>query len=140
MAGKLAFVATVIAYLRPFLAAFWRLSWGDARGAAGPGPPASERPGSCDAHAARGGGGRRPRDLVHTKRAVPSLLWVRAFLKGGAPLLQSLFPCSGEPPPDYRIQVDASPWGMGGVLLCARSGRVLGFFAVGITSGNCTAL
>ena len=141
LAGKLAFVATVIVYIRPFLNVFWKL--GDSRGApsgSSSGLPASEGPGSGGPSAARDGGSRLPWALVHTRRARPSLLWVRAFLRGDAPLLQRFLPCLGEPPPTHKIQVDASPWGMGGILLCLSSGRILSYFAVGVDNDDCEAL
>jgi hypothetical protein len=99
LAGVLAWVATIVPHVKPFLAGFWAAVSRDL--------------------------GNRP---VPTKHLKISAGWLDAFLRGqqgGVTVTHRWDPSS--PQARVRICTDASPYGMGGVLL--QDGRPIRYFA-----------
>ena len=106
-AGRSSFFAGLVPHLRPFLSGLW---------AALAEPPSSKGP--VAPGAMRGGS----QFCVWTKQVEHSLRWVLAFLEGvaGAPLRRSVYLAewlAARGTPRFRPAVDASPWGIGGILL-----------------------
>ena len=93
LAGRLSYFAGLVPRLRPFVRPLW---------AAATSPPA---------------GSSLPAGLVHTKRYVHSMAWIRAFLCGTrGPLSRSFGLHDDRRPLAWSITTDASPWGFGAVL------------------------
>ena len=113
--GKVSFVAGLVVVLRPFLAGLWApLGKDQSRGRA-----------SFDEGGTEGAGGplkrRLPDGLVHVRRIRHTLRWLRAFLLGECGALERKFPRQPPAGPRVRIAVDASPWGIGAVLIVGGS-------------------
>ena len=103
-AGSLSFVAGLVPMLRPFLAPLWAALSSE-----------TTDEGSSDTSLRRRS--RTAGKLVHTKRIANSLCWILALLKGEENYnLRRTF-VAFPPPEVYELVTDASPWGMGGVLL-----------------------
>ena len=121
-AGKTSFFAGLVPHLRPFLAGLWAAL------------KQSER---------RIGRDGQVQFAVWTKQVDHSLRWIAAFLEGvaGAPLRRDVFladwlgMCGI---PRFRVAVDASPWGIGGILL--DGSKVAAYFEDGITEEDVTRL
>ena len=107
LAGKANHVATLVWTWRPFLQALWASIHAPCPGA--------------------------PAGCIWTVQVRSSLLWLKAFLSRQAGTLTRTFIC--RPVHLKRIEigisVDASPWGLGGIL--TRGPRVMEWFAVGIS-------
>ena len=109
--GKVSFVAGLVVVLRPFLAGLWApLGKDQTRGGA-----------SFDEGGTAGAGGllkrRLPDDLIHVRRIRHTLRWLRAFLLGECGALERKFPHRLPAGPVARLAMDASPWGIGAVLI-----------------------
>ena len=79
--------------------------------------------------------GRRSHSLVHTKRVKLALEWTVSLwssLSRGASRAVPLRPLPGV----WTIVTDASPWGLGGVLLDRASGEPLEFFSSALTEAD----
>ena len=73
-----------------------------------------------------------PRGRVGVRRILPSLLWLRAFLRrsrGG--LVRVYHPNDSYAPLSLIMELDASPWGYGGVLYLA--GKATSWFAEAVS-------
>ena len=114
LVGSLAFIAGFVIQLRAFLAPLWcltgrRLDDGKAKS-------------------------RKFRhQLIHTKRCAWALKWISAFLlceltKDGSELVRILRP---RQPSEFSFATDASPWGMGGILL--QGNCIISYFATPIS-------
>jgi hypothetical protein len=111
--GKMNFLAGLVIYIRAFLRPCWAAL--------------SSSPKSADPK-------RQKRDrehLIHVTRFSSALRWQKAFLKGqrGA-LTRRYYPASLRP--TVTFAVDASPWGIGGVLFDAQA-RPISYFADTLT-------
>ena len=120
-AGRTSFFAGLIPLFRPFLSGIWA-ALSEPTSQEGLAPPGAMHAGSdfC----------------VWTKQIQHSLLWVRAFLRGcaGAPPRRSLFLAqrlAATLPPRFTAAVDASPWGIGGILL--DGARVVAYLEEGVS-------
>ena len=91
-AGRASFVAGLIPHLRPFLSGVWAAL------------RAPFRPGA---------------DLVAARQLAHSFAWIRAFLDGtaGAPLRRQCYLRDSKFAGRYSVAVDASPWGIGAILI-----------------------
>ena len=107
-AGKLNYVAGIISQLRPFVACLWA-------------PIADKTPAKIS------------RGLTHIRRVHHALRWLLRFFTNTELNLTRAFPASGDAVEVY-IHVDASPWGLGGLLV--RGTRVLSWFADGLTAND----
>ena len=123
LAGKLNFFAGIIPLMRPFLATIWAaiaaaLYKGNNEGNTGRTTPgAVAGPDTCQSS----------RRYVQTRRCVHGLRWCAAFLRGQrGSLSRSFFKSPPEPDRVLTISVDASPWGLGGIL-CRRSEPIAWF-------------
>jgi len=96
--GKCGFVAGLVIYLRPFLAPLWAACTGVCSGAA----TTKDR--------------RKADTFVNAKRVAFALAWIRAFLERAPTLLTRSFPVDGAAAVKVHFAIDASPWGIGGVL------------------------
>ena len=106
-AGKSSFFAGLVPHLRPFLSGLWA-ALAEAPSTPGLAPPGAMHSGS--------------EFCVWTKQVEHSLRWIRAFLRGtaGAPLRRAEFLAqrlANLGPSRFSAAVDASPWGIGGILL-----------------------
>ena len=112
-AGKVSYVAGLGPTLRPFLGSIWRALADAADGGAG---PARRRP--------------LPEHLVHIRRVAHALRWLRAFFeRQRGTLVRSHY--TVEPfCTRLTVAVDASPWGIGGVLL--QGAFPISYFADGL--------
>jgi hypothetical protein len=124
--GALSFVAGLVIHIRPFLSTGWAaLAEAGSRSTASDG----HSQGACAAGARRR---RLPPNLVHVKQVRHALVWVGAFLAGVVGTIRRDYPVW--PPPAHThllAAVDASPWGIGGVLLSG--GTPVAWFADTIT-------
>ena len=126
LAGRLNFFAGLIPVMRPFLATLWAAIAGSADEASGPGPSSGGAEARAD-RAARGG-------LVHVRRFRHGLRWFEAFFAGRRGSLRREFPLGRTRPVPAVAVVDASPWGIGGVLFL--DGRPAQRFSDGITDAD----
>lgn len=103
-AGSLSFVAGLVPMLRPFLAPLWAVL-------------SSETTDDGSSELLPRKRGRTTGKLVHTKRIDSSLRWIMALLKGEENYnLRRTF-LAFPPQEAFELVTDASPWGLGGVLL-----------------------
>ncbi len=103
-AGQMSFVAGLVPHLRPFLSGIWATLKQDAS-SAGPVAPGRMRAGA--------------EHVVWTRQIEHSLAWIAAFLAGtaGAPLVREMYLRDTKYPSPFSVAMDASPWGIGGVIL-----------------------
>ena len=125
LCGGLAFVSGLVCFLRPFCSSLWAAL--------------SEKSEGCNDDAQRTSGEptsrrkkRLPSHLVFTKRFKHSLLWLTAFFSRCIGPLERRFPLSlDNQAPCLHVSTDASPWGIGGVLVV--NGEITSYFADHIT-------
>ena len=107
LAGVLAWAATIIPHLKPFLAGFWRALTPDR--------------------------GARP---IPTKHLCSNARWLKAFFQGREGGITKLHRWDlGTHKSTVRICTDASPWGMGGILIS--KGKVVKYFTEPINAEDC---
>ena len=84
--------------------------------------------------AASAPGSRAPRNTVWTRQVAGALVWFKAFLQQESAGIARKFRLVDwdADPGRLVVTVDASPWGMGGVL--TRDGRIVSYFAVPATA------
>ena len=121
LAGRGSFVAGLVPVIAPFLRSLWATGAKHAEGSAGDTPVRTP----C---AENGRGRPLPRHLVFVSQIKRDLSWLTAFLsrQRGTLIREHLW----VPPPArhrLRICVDASPWGIGGVLM--HQSEPVAFFA-----------
>lgn len=112
--GQLSFIAGLVCFLRPFLSQLWAAIAEHSGKADVP----SDAPGSQISQSSRKRSRRLPHHQVFVRQFAHSLLWIIAFFEGQLGPLVREFPL--EPfchEATVRIATDASPWGIGGVLL-----------------------
>ena len=124
LAGRGSFVAGLVPVIAPFLRSLWATGAKCSEG--------STSDALAKTHSADGGRGRPlPRHLVFVSQIKRDLSWLSAFLsrQRGTLIREHLWvplPASER----LRICVDASPWGIGGVLM--RQSVPLSYFADGL--------
>jgi len=107
LAGKVSFMAGLVIDLRPFIAPLWA-ALADAQ---------FPRTGEALGPSQMAGTKRKtPRHLLHVKRFRKGLKWVKAFLLRQVGAICRTYSVSPTPGEYLTVAVDASPWGMGGVL------------------------
>ena len=102
-AGQASFIAGLVRLLRPFLPGIWAAL---KEPVAQKGPVLPGRMRTQAGH------------VVWTRQVERSLRWVRAFLDGtaGAPLVRIVHLGDRKSAGRFKASVDASPWGIGGLL------------------------
>ena len=126
LAGRINFFAGLVPVMRPFLASVWAALSDAPDEASGPGP--SSRGASARADRVRRQG------LIHVRRFRHGLLWFEAFFAGHRGSLRRDFPLGADRPVPAVAVVDASPWGIGGVLFL--QGRPVQWFSDGVTDDD----
>ena len=103
LTGKLTHIASLVLTLRPFLSELYAAQYADR--------------------------GTAPTGCVWTKQIADALLWVRSFLLQVPGKLQRKYELNAYLSSSLQVslELDASPWGLGGVLLIA--GRPMSWFA-----------
>ena len=122
LAGSLSFLAGLISYLRAFLSPLWAVC-------SASGTSEGKRPLKFRAQS------RQLRSWVHVTRIRKGLQWIEAFLSGEIckkGLRRVYQPVSLDN--TSFLAVDASPWGMGGILVL--NGELFRYFKSEITSLN----
>ena len=76
-----------------------------------------------------------PEHLVHTKRCELALIWIDAFWQHGNKMITRVFSFKAAAK-DLAIIVDASPWGVGGILAHIATGKVIQVAASRITESD----
>ena len=111
LAGRGSFVAGLVPVIAPFLRSLWATGAKHTEGSAGDAPVQTPR-------AENGRGRPLPRHLVFVSQIKRDLTWLIAFLskQRGTLVREHLWV---QPPASQRLRicVDASPWGIGGVLM-----------------------
>jgi hypothetical protein len=100
LAGKINFVAGLVPVLRPFLAPLWKACSQSIR-----------KPRKRSASRAL------PKHLVHVHRFREDLAWLSAFFPEQRGSLRRTYYAAPEQSPVLHVVGDASPWGMGAILL-----------------------
>ena len=67
---------------------------------------------------------RTPENMIHTKRMALALTWVAAFWQANSATLTRVYAVK-EVDADLGITTDASPWGVGAILLHVTTGKVM---------------
>ena len=122
-AGSMSFVAGLVKFVRPFLSPLWAAISDNNQ------PQGRATIEGQGATLASGSKHRRtPDHLVKVRRVSHSLRWVRAFLQDiHGPLCRNIYFEVPSTDGCLRIAVDASPWGIGGILL--RGTVIIAFFS-----------
>ena len=76
-----------------------------------------------------------PEHLVHTKRCELALIWIDAFWQQGNKMITRIFSFTSALK-DLAIIVDASPWGLGGILVHIATGKLVQVAASRITEAD----
>ena len=131
LCGKISFFAGLIVYMRPFLASAWAALADHARRT---GDTTVESRGRTFGRG-RGRNVRSPGSYVHVRRCRPGLEWIAAFLRGQRGSIVRHFEVNpATRRSELSIAVDASPWGIGGVLL--EQGEIIAWFADEVSSAD----
>ena len=88
---------------------------------------------SALAHGPRSRRHKTPDHMIHTKRMALALAWIAAFWRTESRSLVRVYYVH-PPPSDLAIITDASPWGLGGVLVVIQSGVILEGFSSPLTN------
>jgi len=120
-AGQASFIAGLVPLLRPFLSGVWATL---------------KTPVTETGKVPAGGTLEGSEYLVSARRVRHSLRWIRAFLQGtaGAALVREVYLADRRHPGRFTAATDASPWGIGGVLL--DGARVVAAFADRVTKAD----
>ena len=115
-AGSMSFVAGLVKFVRPFLNSIWAALSASDKGSRS---STNDDQGSSQSLPSSGQTVRsKPSHLVKIKRCSHALRWIRAFLQDiHGPLQRRIFFAEPSSSNCLRIAVDASPWGIGGILL-----------------------
>ena len=133
LAGKISFLAGLVPNLKPYLATLWAVCTEPAEAAH---HETSRRPAcSSGCPGKRGVEKALPPRLVFTRQCLPGLKWLLAFFQNQRGTLERCYHFAGAPDElTLQAAVDASPWGIGGVLI--RNGIVTEWFADDLTPGD----